>query len=215
MRFTGPVHALRARSNARPVRVEQLDNLVWEQIWQLLNEPELIQREIQRRLEAFQKSHPAQQRKENVARELARVEQQTDKLIDAYQEGLLELAELRQRVPELKRRQLALEKQLEGLTSQTLEHSRLVDMNPAMEQFLQQLKASAQNLTIEDKQKIVRLLVKDVVIGSDTITINHSIPLSGHAEGQKLPGYRLCTRRPGDRPLQNLCDDKLCRHRAF
>ena len=188
-------HSCHCRCTARPVRVEQLDNLVWEQIWQLLNEPELIQREIQRRLEESQKSNPLEQRKEDVAKELARVEQQTDKLIDAYQEGLMELAELRERVPELKRRQLALEKQLEGLTSQALEHSRLMDMNPSMEQFLEQLKASAQNLTIEEKQKIVRLLVKDVVIGSNSITINHTIPLSGHAEGQKLPGYRLCTRR--------------------
>jgi site-specific DNA recombinase len=187
--------ASQCKCTARPVRIEQLDNLVWEQIWQLLNEPELIHREVQRRLEEFQKSDPAEQRKENVARELVRVEQQTDKLIDAYQEGLMDLAELRQRVPELKRRQLALEKQLEGLRSQALEHSRLVDMNPSMEQFLEQIKASAQNLTIEEKQKIVRLLVKDVVIGSDTITINHSIPLSGRGEGQKMPGYRLCTRR--------------------
>ena len=100
------------------MRVEQLDNLVWEQIWQLLNEPELIQREIQRRLVEAQKSNPVEQRKEDVAKELARVEQQTDKLTDAYQEGLMELAELRQRVPELKRRRLTLEKQLAGLTSQ-------------------------------------------------------------------------------------------------
>jgi len=84
---------------------------------------------------------------------------------------------------------------LEGLTTQALEHSRLMDLNPSMEQFLEQLKASAQNLTVEEKQKIVRLLIKDVVVGSDTIVINHSIPLSSHAEGQKLPGYRLCTRR--------------------
>lgn len=188
-------HSGHCKCTTRPVRVEQLDNLVWEQIWELLNEPQLIQQEIQRRLEQFQKSSPVEQRKDNVAQELARVEQQTDKLIDAYQEGLMDLAELRQRVPELKRRQLALEKQLEGLTSQMLEHSRLVDLNPSMEQFLEQLKSSAQNLAIEDKQKIVRLLVKDVVVGPDTITINHSIRLTGHAEGQKLPGYRLCTRR--------------------
>jgi site-specific DNA recombinase len=183
------------RCQARPVRVEQLDQFVWEQIWQLLNEPELIQREIKRRLEEFQQSSPVEQRKEILSKELARVEQQTDKLIDAYQEGLMELAELRRRVPELKRRELALEKELDGLTIQALEHSRLVELNSSMERFLEHIKASAQNLTIEDKQKIVRLLVKDVVISSDNITINHSIPLSGQAEGQKLPGYRLCTRR--------------------
>jgi site-specific DNA recombinase len=183
------------RCPARPVRVEQLDGLVWEQVWQLLNEPELIQREIERRLQEFRQSSPVEQRKENLAKELARVEHQTDKLIDAYQEGLMELSELRQRVPELKKRQLALAKELEGLNLQALEQNQLVDMNPSMERFLQQIKASAQNLGIEEKQKIVRLLVKDVVVGPESITINHSIPLAGHAESQKVPGYRLCTRR--------------------
>jgi len=183
------------RCPARPVRVEQLDDLVWEQVWQLLNEPELIQREIERRLAEFRQSSPVEQRKENLARELARVEQQTDKLVDAYQEGLLALGELRQRVPELKKRQLALAKELDGLNMQVLEQSRLAEINPSMERFLEHIKASAQNLTVTDKQKIVRLLVKDVVIGPDSITINHSIPLAQHPEGQKVPGYRLCTRR--------------------
>ena len=41
------------RCKVRPVRVEQLDQFVWEQVWQLLNEPELIQREIQRRLQEY------------------------------------------------------------------------------------------------------------------------------------------------------------------
>ena len=112
----------------------------------------------------------------------------------------MELGELRQRVPELKKRQSALQKELDGLRMQALEQSRLVEMNPSIERFLQQIKASAQNLTIEAKQKIVRMLVKDVVIGPNSITINHSIPLAGHAEGQKVPGYRLCTRR---QPVRN------------
>jgi site-specific DNA recombinase len=183
------------RCSARPVRVEQLDDLVWEQIWQLLNEPELIQREIERRVQELQQSSPVEQRRENLSSELARVEHQTDKLIDAYQEGLMELGELRQRVPELKKRQLALKKELEGLNIQALEHNRLVDMNPCIESFLRQIKVGAQNLAIEQKQKIVRLLVKEVVVGSDSVTINHSIPLAAHPEGQKTPGYRLCTRR--------------------
>ena len=192
------------RCPARPVRVEQLDGLVWEQVWQLLNEPELIQREIERRLQEFRQSSPVEQRQQNLSRELARVEQQTDKLIDAYQEGLMELGELRQRVPELKKRQLALQRELDGLNMQVLEQSRLNDVNASMERFCEQMKTSAQNLTIEEKQKIVRLLVKEVVIGPESITINHSIPLTGRAEGQKVPGYRLCSRRQAVRGRMNI-----------
>ena len=183
---------------ARPVRVDQLDQLIWEEVWQLLNQPELVQREIERRLQEHRQSSPVQERKENVSRELARVEKQTDNLIDAYQEGLIDLTELRQRVPELKKRQVALEREQESLNLQAVEHNRLMEMNVSMERFMEQLKNSVQNLDVQQKQRIVRLLVREVVVGSDHVTIHHSVPLSEHRIGQKMPGYRLCmSRRDG------------------
>ena len=163
--------------DARPLPVAQLDNLVWEQVWQLLNEPKLIEREIERRLEEHRQSSPLEQRKENVRREVSRLGQQTDKLIDAYQEGLLDLAELRHRIPELRKRQSALERELESLNLQVLEQNRLIETGVSIEKFTKQLSRSAQTLDVEQKQKIVRLLVREIVVGSDAITIHHSIPL--------------------------------------
>ena len=168
---------------ARGVRVEQLDNLVWDQVWQLLNEPELIEREIERRLQEHRQSSPIQQRKEKVSQELSRLAQQTDKLIDAYQEGLLSLAELRNRVPELQKRQSALEKELASLNLQAIEQSRLMEMKLSMAKFIEHLRNSAQKLDVEQKQRIVRLLVREVVVGSDSVTIHHRIPLSSHRQG--------------------------------
>jgi site-specific DNA recombinase len=187
---------------ARPVRVDQLDELVWEQVWQLLNEPELIRGEIERRLQEHRHSSPVEQRKDTVSKELARLEQQTDKLIDAYQEGLLDLGELRHRVPELRKRQGALERELQSLELQAVEQDRLREMSVSMERFTEQLRNSAQKLDVEQKQKIVRLLVREVVVGPDTVTIQHSIPRSAHRGGQKMPGYRLCMGRGhGSGPL--------------
>src|SRR6266436_2622605 len=179
---------------ARPVRVDQLDQLVWEHVWELLNHPELIRDEIERRLQERRHSSPVEQRQEKLSKEVARIEQQTDKLIDVYQEGLINLEDLRSRVPELKKRQLALEKELESLNLQAVEQSRLVEMNVSMERFMGQLRDSVQKLDVEQKQKIVRLLVREVVVGPDSITIHHSIPLSQRLTEQKVPSYRLCTR---------------------
>ena len=188
-------HRLQGRvCNARPARVDQLDQMVWEQVWQLLNQPELIQGEIERRLQEYRQSSPVEQRKEKVSQEVVRIEQQTDKLLDAYQEGLLDLAELRHRAPELKKRQVALEKELESLNLQAVEHNRLVEMNASMARFIEQLRSSAQKLNVEQKQRIVRLLVREVVVSPDTITVHHSIPLAQHLSGHKAPGYRLCTK---------------------
>ena len=131
---------------------------------------------------------------EEVSKELARIENQTDKLIDAYQEGIMGIDELRSRVPELKKRQVSLQKEFESLTLQTLEHGRLLEVNVSLEKFMEQLKNSAQNLDIQQKQKIVRLLVREVVLSPGTATIHHSIPLPQHRDGQKIPTYRLCPR---------------------
>lgn len=107
--------------SCRPIRQDYLDELVWEQILQLLQKPELVQAEIDRRLRENQESNPAQQRKEKIAAELKRLHQQMDKLLDAYQENLLSLADLRKRMPELKKRQTALGKKAQSVQVQALE----------------------------------------------------------------------------------------------
>src|SRR5258708_32185296 len=58
---------------------------------------------------------------------------------------------------------------------------------------------SAETLNVAERQRIVRLLVKDVLVGDNDITIRHSIPIpSGsppnggkHSAGD--PNYLLCT----------------------
>lgn len=170
---------------ARPVPVEQLDRLVWEQVWQLLSRPELIGAELDRRLRQSRESSPVQRRQADLTRELSRVGQQTDKLIDAYQDGLLDLAELRHRMPALRKRQAALESELEGVQQKSVEQERLIEMQVSIERFMEQLRHSAQTLDIEQKQRIVRLLVREVVVGSGSITIHHQIPLAERSDEQK------------------------------
>ena len=56
---------------------------------------------------------------------------------------------------------------------------------------------SAQSLSVTERQKVVRLLVKEIVVEVDNrITILHCLPLMGgvrNASGGKLDCYPLCT----------------------
>jgi site-specific DNA recombinase len=97
--------------HCRPIRQDYLDTLVWEEILRLLRTPELIRAELERRRAEGLNSSPVQQRQEQAKRELTRLGQQMDKLLDAYQEGLLALTDLRRRVPELRRKIGGLEKE--------------------------------------------------------------------------------------------------------
>jgi hypothetical protein len=62
-------------------------------------------------------------------------------------------------------------------------------------------RSTAETLSVIERQKIVRLLVKDVLVGEDTITIRHSIPIpsgppqNGGSEDPNGQNYLLCKQR--------------------
>ena len=60
-----------------------------------------------------------------------------------------------------------------------------------IESFLTHMRKNAEHLTIEDKQKILRLVVKEILVGPDTITIVHSIPISSSSDSRHFEISRL------------------------
>jgi site-specific DNA recombinase len=177
--------------------------MVWTQVEQLLEDPTLIRAELERRRDEGLRTSPIKQRQQRVRQDLQRLSQQIDKLLDAYQEGLLGLGELRQRMPVLRKKQAAAQKELECAHWQALADEQLRQLDQSLETFLGRLKQSAQTLTVIDKQKIIRLLVKEIIVEKDAITVRHCIPLTGgvtHAEpmceqlsGQiNQPSYQVC-----------------------
>ena len=179
-RCGGADHRKRQQGRActcRMIPLNYLDDLVWRQILELLRSPELIRAEMQRRRIESLNSNPTQQRKEQLERELTRAAQQMDKLLDAYQEDLLSLSELRERVPAIRKKIAALEMEKQNLEVRAVEDQRWHDVNQSLESFVARLNQTAQNLANAEKQKIVRLLIKQIDVGSDTVTIHHSIPV--------------------------------------
>jgi len=181
--------------SCRPLRQDYLDALVWEQILQLLRSPKMIQEELNRRREETLNSSPTQQRREGLVREVARAKQQMDKLLDAYQEDLLTLSDLRQRLPELKKKIAAQEKELQNLQMRAIEDQRWTELTNSLEMFLDRLNESAKTLSVAERQKILRLVVKQIDVGKETITIHHCIPVIPEPAGEKSPSYPVCTRR--------------------
>ena len=105
--------------NNRPVRQDLLDRLVWSEVIKLLEHPELIAAEIERRLAAARESNPNKRREEALRRDLTRTRKSMERLVTAYQETLLSLEELRARLPELRRRKQASQAELQSIVDQT------------------------------------------------------------------------------------------------
>ncbi len=163
---------------SRPVRADKLDALVWEQVRRLLEDPKLVQAEIDRRLTALRTEHPATKRRETLQRDLTRAEAAVARLIEAYQEQLISLDELRTRMPPLRKHQTTLRAQLENLDTELHDAETYLKLAETLEGFLARLNDGLGQLTIAEQQRVLRLVVREILIGGkdDNITIRHSIP---------------------------------------
>ena len=187
--------------NGRFVRQELLDQIVWAEVIRLLEEPALIQQELDRRLVAARASDPTRKREQSLQRELTHVGKGIERLLNAYQEELLSIEQLRERMPVLRQRQQTLRAELQAIADQTNDRAAFLRLAETLTAFLARLRSAAETLSVIERQRIVRLLVKDVLLGEDTITIRHSIPISsgppqnGGSESPDGQNYLLCKGR--------------------
>ena len=159
------------------VRADELDEAVWKEVLALLENPELIQCEINRRLAAANDTVTARRRTDTLHGELARIETRLRRLLDAYQEEVITLDELRERKAPLHTRQRAILSELESLQTAELDRASRLSLATTMERFLQRMREGAQSVSLAERQRIVRLLVREVQVGKETVTVCHSIPI--------------------------------------
>ena len=171
-RLGGPV------CDSKPIRQDLLDEVVWREILKLLESPHLIQEELERRLAAARTASPVKRREEHLQRELARVRKSMERLITAYQEELMSLDDLRRRMPELRKREQAISAELNAIESQLADRAGYLRLAETVTSFLARLRETAKTLDVAERQRIVRLLVKEILVDDDTIVIRHSISSS-------------------------------------
>jgi len=121
-------------------------------------------------------------------------------LLDAYQEGLLELEELRRRLPHLRKRSEALRSELRSLEAANVDRETFLRLADKIENFLDRLRCNSDTLEVVERQKIIRLVVKEILVYKETIKIRHSIPIgsviaTSRGFGQEgTPSYLLRSR---------------------
>ena len=183
--------------NRQYIRQELLDQVVWAEVIRLLQDPTLIQQELDRRLAAARSADPTKKREQALQRDLTHVGKGIERLLNAYQEGLLSIEHLRERMPVLRQREQRFRAELQALIDQRNDRAAFLRLAETLIAFLARLHRAAETLSISERQRIVRLVVKEVLIGDDSITIRHSIPIpSGPTQNDGGPSpkenYLLC-----------------------
>ena len=171
----------------RPVREDVLDQLVWEQVAALLADPHVIQEEWARRQQVA--TAPASA---DADREHDRLQQARRRMVDGYQEGLITMDDFRARVQRLDQRLQVLAQEAHVRAQQAAEAALYPVLTQSWETFRQAVQHGLETSTVEGRQTLVRLVVRQVTIDVESITIHHVIPV----HPPHLKSYPLRWRSP-------------------
>ena len=127
-------------------------------------------------------------------------------MVTAYKEGLVTLLQLRHRMPDLRKQAQAIESELQSLEMAAVDQAQYLQLAETLAGFCGKLRRRADTPDVRERQQILRLLVKEVLVDTDTITLRHSIPVpqsgnagaprsnsSGPSGASPAPGYLLRT----------------------
>ena len=112
----------------------------------------------------------------------------------------MSIEQLRERMPALHNREQMLRIELQAIADQINDRAAFLRLAETLTAFLTRLHSAAETLNVAERQRIVRLVVKEVLVGENDITIRHSIPIPSNSPpngGSTSPGpdYLLCKGR--------------------
>lgn len=167
---------------SRYAPADQLDELVWRDLCEVLTHPESITDALQRAHGGEWLPQELKAHQENLREGRAALKRQLDRLTEAYLGEVIPLAEYRRRRQELERKDAALEKQQGQLQVQANQRMELAGVAGSMKDFCTRVQSGLEGATFEQKRQLVELLIDRVIIIDDEVEIRYVIPTDPSSE---------------------------------
>lgn len=177
------------------LRGDDVEPLVWQAVSDLLCNPALLA-DAWLNEQAETAVEPDElERLQNRQRAL---ERQWVRLLDLYQDDLMDKETLTQRKVHLDTERNQLAERIQLLQQQKRQQQAKDEMLADFETYCQQMTARLENPTPETQQEVIRLLIDHIVVKDNEIVIKHIIPTDD--DFRLLPGHRL-TRMNADKKV--------------
>jgi site-specific DNA recombinase len=148
------------------VRGDVVEPLVWQALAELLRDPQCI-RAAWESLQAEQAATPSEVHRWQQRQTLLRKQRQ--RLLDAYQAGVISLDELIER-------QNPLDVELRELQKRLADAPQSAPRQISLETFTQRIEQALAASDVETRQEVLRLLIERIVVTDEALTVEHIIP---------------------------------------
>jgi site-specific DNA recombinase len=163
---------------SRYIPVEQVDALVWQDLCRLLNEPEAIRFALERAHGGHWLPQDLQARRQALRRGRASVQQQIERLTEAYLASIVSLEEYRRRRHDLEQKAQSLAGQVEQLEAQVDRQAEIARLGLSLDEFCRRVREGLDRATWEQKRQLIEWLVVRVIVTDGEVEIRYAIPTS-------------------------------------
>lgn len=185
-------HAGQAICDNGSVKGKELERAVWSELVNLLNEPSRLQAELERR-RADQRPNDRLQRQQ---REVEDLRGRLDRLIDAYESGLIDRAEFESRVAPLRDRHNRESASLSSLLGEVEASADVDSAQQALAALADDVRGRLASADETLQRQLLKLLIKRIEIHADEIRIVYKVPQSPFLQSPGKRGFfQHCLRR--------------------
>jgi site-specific DNA recombinase len=179
------------RCAARYLPARQLEDLVWRDLCEVLQHPEMVAQAIERARGGHWLPQELQARRTNLKRGRAGLEQQLERLTEAYLDGIIPLAEYERRRHEIETRVFALTRQQQQLETEAERHRQTAQLTAHAAMFCQRVREGLATADFDRKRALLELLVDRVIVTDGAVEIRYAVPIG--PDGEHEPFCRLRT----------------------
>src|SRR4051794_16233233 len=174
----------------KQVRTDVLDAAVWEDVRQLLSEPERVRAEYERRLHG-EEAGPSRE-VEQINKLINNVKKMISRLIDAYGDGLLDKSEFEPRISAARERLAKLEVECRQRIGEATQEAELRLVIGQLEEFARRVSQELQGPDWDTRREVVRALVKKVEIDEQEVRIVYRVSPSPFEGGPQHGFSQRC-----------------------
>jgi site-specific DNA recombinase len=180
-RSTSPTATKGKTCNARYIRADYIEDVVWENVKKVLEHPEVIIAELKRQADErskFSLQEPdLNQEITNLGKRLRSYEKQERQLILLLRHGEVTKDYVLDEINKLKREREADQKELQKFKETRAWLSHAVDVETNLSEFCQRVRQNLENATIQDKRLALDALDIRVKASAQSIEIKGIIPV--------------------------------------
>ena len=186
----------------KQVRTDVLDAAVWEDVRQLLSEPERVRAEYERRLQRPETG--AGREVKHLSNMINNVKKMISRLIDAYGEGLLDKSEFEPRIVAARERLAKLEVECRQRMDEAAREEELRLVIGQLEEFAGRVSQELHEPDWATRREIVRALVKQVEIDDQEVRVVYRVSPSPFEKGPQQGSSQRCWGRDIAHTVQRL-----------